>query len=70
MQCTGFGILNKSRINTDDAHSSTGSDKNRTPLFLSGQQRITGNPGRTAPPEMPGEIKPNRRNIEADIPKY
>lgn len=44
MQCTGFGILGTSRINTDDAHSSTGSDKNRTPLFFSGQQRISRKP--------------------------
>jgi len=33
MPCTGFGNLNTSRTNTDDAHSSTGSEKNRTPLF-------------------------------------
>ncbi|MFN1218813.1 hypothetical protein ACKW6Q_17745 [Chryseobacterium kwangjuense] len=37
---TGFGILKTSRINTDEAHTSTGSAKNRTPLFFPGQQRI------------------------------
>ncbi|MEI3790668.1 MULTISPECIES: hypothetical protein [Chryseobacterium] len=71
MQCTGFGILNTSRINTDDAHSSTGSDKNRTPLFFSGQQRISREtPAGQLLLECRVKIKPNRRNIEADIPKY
>lgn len=34
MQRTGFGNLRTIRINTDDAHSSTGSDKNRTLLLF------------------------------------
>lgn len=35
MQCTGFGNLRTIRINTDDAHSSTGSDKKPAAVIFS-----------------------------------
>ncbi|WP_164465193.1 hypothetical protein [Chryseobacterium lactis] len=33
-RCTGFGILNMSRMNTDEAHSSTGSAEKRALLLF------------------------------------
>jgi hypothetical protein len=44
MSYTGFGNLRTIRIDTDEAHSSTGSDKNRPLLFFPGQQWIIREP--------------------------
>ncbi|MCJ7935692.1 MAG: hypothetical protein MUW56_19215 [Chryseobacterium sp.] len=46
-----------SQINTDDAHTSTGSAKNRTLLPFPDSSGTSGNPGRTAPPGIQGENK-------------